>query len=126
MCEMDVALVIIGALGGTAGLAGLVAAITLWVKSKTAQTEAITAATLARTEETTAAEARKKENAEAHKKMSEEMSAMRSELAAINTILKNAVATSETKDRRIAKLENENARLIQALPARAPVKKEKD
>jgi len=106
---------IIAALGGSGALAALVTAITAYFKTKTA------------------AEERKKETAAAHKKMAEEMTALRTDFAAMKTTLQAVVAEAAVlrednvaKDKKIARLENENGRLIQALPARAATEKKKD
>lgn len=114
---------LIGALGGVAGLAGLVAALIGWVKAKTAQTEAATAAAKVRSEDVAAAEIRKRENAEAHKKTTEDLAALRADFAKMNAALQTIAATAEAKDKKIAQLERTVAQQAAALPpAIKPIK----
>ena len=107
---MNDANTIIAALGGTGALAALVAAITTYFKTKTA------------------AEERKTSTAAAHKKMAEDMDALRADLAAMKETMRTAVAEAaalradnaelraetQLKDRRVAKLvgERDEARVM--------------
>jgi len=87
---------ILSALGGTGAIAALVTALTTYLKSKTA------------------AEDRKRETAAAHKKMAEDMLALREDLTAMTDTMRAAVSEAATlraevaaKDRKIAKLNKE-------------------
>ncbi|MCL1963462.1 MAG: hypothetical protein FWF69_00165 [Firmicutes bacterium] len=99
---------IIAALSGTGAIAALVAALTTYLKSKTA------------------AEDRKKETAAAHKKMAEDMLALRESLTAMTDTMRAAVSEAATlraegaaKDKKIAKLTKERDDARAALDALA-------
>ena len=101
---------IIAAFGGTSAIAGLVAALTTYLKSKAA------------------AEGRKKETAAAHREMAEDMDALRTDQAEIKTTLQTLVAenaalreATEEKDAQIAKLRKDlsNALILKDRAAKA-------
>jgi len=95
---------IIAALSGTGAIAALVAALTTYLKSKTA------------------AEDRKKETAAAHKKMAEDMLTLREDLSAMRAAVAEAAALrteGAAKDRKIAKLTKERDDARAALEALA-------
>ena len=101
---MNTVSTILSALGGTGAIAALVAALTTYLKSKTA------------------AEDRKKETAAAHKKMAEDMLALREDLSAMRAAVAEAAALraeGAAKDRKIAKLTKERADARAALEALA-------
>ena len=111
---MNTAGMIITALGGTGALAGLVTAITTYFKSKTA------------------AEERKRETAAAHKRMAEDMAAMREDIATIKTTMQIAVdeaaamrVDNDALRTKVLRLENKNERLIAALPLATAAKENK-
>jgi len=93
---------ILSALGGTGAIAALVTALTTYLKSKTA------------------AEDRKRETAAAHKKMAEDMLALREDLSAMRAAVAEAAALraeGAAKDRKIAKLTKERDDARAALDA---------
>ena len=95
---------ILSALGGTGAIAALVTALTTYLKSKTA------------------AEDRKKETAAAHKKMAEDMLALRVDLSAMRATVAEAAALraeGAAKDKKIAKLTKERDDAKAALEALA-------
>jgi len=99
---------ILSALGGTGAIAALVTALTTYLKSKTA------------------AEDRKRETAAAHKKMAEDMLALREGLMAMTGTMRTAVseaaairAEGAAKDKKIARLTKERDDARAALEALA-------
>ena len=95
---------ILSALGGTGAIAALVTALTTYLKSKTA------------------AEDRKRETAAAHKKMAEDMLALREDLSAMRAAVAEAAALraeGAAKDKKIAKLTKERDDARAALDALA-------
>ena len=102
---MNTANTIIAALGGTTGVGALVAALIAYLKSKTA------------------AEDRKRETAAAHKKMAEDMAALRADFAKMEAVMQVAVneaaslrADGKAKDAEIVALKKDNAKLIDRVP----------
>jgi len=119
---------IISALGGATTIAGLLVALTAYLKAKTTAVEA-------RAADTAAAEARKRENAEAHKRMAEDMAALRAEFNKMESTVRASVAEAsalradnDALRGKVTRLENQNDRLTVALAVRDDdnkVKKEK-
>lgn len=91
---------IITALGGTGAIAALIAALTTYLKTKSA------------------AEDRRKDTAAAHKAMAEDMAALRKSLDAIEDTLLTINALREENETlriKVTRLENQNERLTVAL-----------
>ena len=111
---MNIVGTIVAALGGSGAIAGLVAAITAYFKTKTA------------------AEERKKETSAAHKKMAEDMEALRIDISAINTTMQKVVGEATAlrednaaKDRKIIQQDKIIMQQAAALPpAIKPIKKD--
>jgi chromosome segregation ATPase len=106
---------IIAALGGTGAIAALVTALTTYLKSKTA------------------AEDRKRETTAAHKKMAEDMAALREDLKTITGAMQAAVSEAAALRAenaglrgKVARLENQNDRLTVALSEKPGAEKKKD
>ena len=102
---MDNVGTVIAALGGTSALAGLVAALTTYLKSKTA------------------AEERKRETAAAHKKMADDMTALRTDFSKMETtiqaVVSEAAALREDNAAKGRKIEQQ-AKIIQQQAAALP------